>query len=341
MIIEATFTYSPGNYNLLHYLLCELEIRRIKAIVYLGHKVVYENLEKENFSNITLVFSSNLSTIFRFLKKRNNVLFFCSLPPFVKQGKSIVYFHSSYIARAVEWNDDTLALKTKLKRWLSTKLIRYFHTKVDFFACQTPTMSNELKKYYKSISLKLIPFFDVSQMNKNSYKNEKSMKYDFFYPSTPDVHKNHFRFLEAIEKIAAEREIKVCVTIPNYAKRYINKINSVNTVIGKNVIENIGRVPKSKVIDIFHYSKAMFFPSLEESFGLPILEAAWIGCPVLISNLPYAFDIIDNPVTFDPYSVSDMINTMNHFLEKRESLQPQNLIIENKLDILISYFINK
>lgn len=338
MIIEATSTYSPGNYQLLHYLLSELELRNKKAIVYLGHKSIYNMLKMENFTNITIEFSANLPTLQRFLSKRDKILFFFSLPPFVKQGRSLVYFHSSYIARPVNWEDKNLNWKTKIKRWLSTKLIQYFHKNVDYFAYQSQTMAKDLSTNYKGIALKQIPFFDMRNIERNSHSETQMFEYDFFYPATPDVHKNYFRFFDAVEVIAKKRKIKVCVTIAEHAKKYIKKIDEINLSSGATVIENIGRVSKTEVMSVFHRSKALFFPSLEESFGLPIVEAAWIGCPVLIANLPYAFDIIENPITFDPYSVGDMVTCMETFLDSKKPFTSQKPVIENKLDTLISYF---
>ena len=68
-------------------------------------------------------------------------------------------------------------------------------------------------------------------------------------------------------------------------------------------------------------SNVLYFASIKEGFGLPILEAQSLGLPVITSNttaMPYVAG--DGAIIVDPYSIESI----------RESIL---LIIENKIDI--------
>lgn len=52
-------------------------------------------------------------------------------------------------------------------------------------------------------------------------------------------------------------------------------------------------------------------PSLSEGFGLPLLEATYLGCPVIASNIPVFREILnDDFLQFDPTDVSDIIQKL-------------------------------
>ena len=67
------------------------------------------------------------------------------------------------------------------------------------------------------------------------------------------------------------------------------------------------------------YSDATMFiyPSLNEGFGMPILEAMLYGCPVLLSNTGSFPEIAGNAgVYFDPYNVDDIAEAIKLLLEQ-------------------------
>lgn len=61
------------------------------------------------------------------------------------------------------------------------------------------------------------------------------------------------------------------------------------------------------------YSKALFliYPSLNEGFGMPILEAMKYDCPVVISDIGCFKEVADNSAEyFNPYEVDDIYQSM-------------------------------
>ena len=61
-------------------------------------------------------------------------------------------------------------------------------------------------------------------------------------------------------------------------------------------------------------SKALIFPSLAESFGLPLVEAQEFNKPILASELDFVRDVCSPVDTFDPKSSLSIARAVKRFL---------------------------
>ena len=339
MIIEATQTYSPGNVELLVFLLDKIEKRGIKTQLFLGHESVFTQLSDYKYKHVVIEKSSLIKTIVRFTKSREDVLFFCSYPPIVKNKNSLVYYHSSFFANPFKFlRDNKLSKKTKFTRVVVYYLIKLFNKNVNYFYCQTYAIEKELKLRFTNIRVKKMPFFNDAELRPLNHKAVKTFTFDFFYPATPDVHKNFLKLFEAVHILGQQRKVLLCVTIDSKSTQYINEINKVNEFLKYEAIINVGRVEKHKVLELFMVSRALIFPSLEESLGLPLIEAAFISCPIIGSNLPFIYDVVENPIVFDQDSSYDIADKMKRFLDGEYSSIIQKNKIDNKVDEIVNYF---
>jgi glycosyltransferase involved in cell wall biosynthesis len=338
--IEATQTFSPGNVELLVYLLKIFESNSFEVILFLGHDATQKQIQDLNISSINILRSSVLGTFIRSLQKRCNVLFFCSYPALATHRNSIVYYHSSFFFNPVKTiKNKNLSFKVKLSRILIHWVIKLFHKKVDVFFCQTLQMKRELIQNFKNMNVECKPFFnDFDLLEKKN--NVKNKKYDFFYPATADAHKNYFKLFDAIIILGKLKKVTLVVTIANDKSSFVHRINEVNIILGYEAIINIGRVPKYKVIEYYNKVKAMVFPSLEESLGLPLIEASTLKLPILGSDLPYLYNVINNPIVFNPSDPNDMAKKMNAFLEGKYENVVQTNKIDNQVGDIINYFKN-
>lgn len=340
MIIEATQSYSPGNVELLVFILKNIDQKKVKAKVYLGHDFTFDLIKGFNFENISVEKTSGFLTLIRHFSRRDNVLFFCSYPPIIRNKKSIVYFHSLFFTNPKRiLKNKKITLKAKFVRLFIHFIIKIFNQNVDYFYCQTDEIENELKNDFYGIKVRKVPFYNDSDLKAIEHQNNLPFEYDFFYPATPDTHKNYFRLFDAILIAGKVREIRIAVTIGSYALKYINKINEINEELKYDAIINLGRISKNEVLKNYSKSKALVFPSLEESLGLPLIEASEIGCPIIGSNLPYIYNVVENPIVFDPFDIEDIADKLIKFLEGHYNGIKQKNKIENKVDEIINCFI--
>lgn len=84
------------------------------------------------------------------------------------------------------------------------------------------------------------------------------------------------------------------------------------------------RLNHSELSAYYQNTLAFIFPSLHETFGLPIVEAMACGCPVITSNSTACREIAANAaILVDPYETSDITGAMYelcHNHQKRDSL---------------------
>lgn len=77
-----------------------------------------------------------------------------------------------------------------------------------------------------------------------------------------------------------------------------------------------GFVDAGKLIELYQKARCLFFPSLYEGFGLPVLEGLACGLPVAASNTSSVPEVGgDYAVYFDPRNVTEMADTLYEALQ--------------------------
>lgn len=67
---------------------------------------------------------------------------------------------------------------------------------------------------------------------------------------------------------------------------------------------------------LYQHTQAYIFPSLSEGFGLPGLEAALCGAPVIASNVSCLPEVYgDGARYFDPLNIQDLADTIGEVLD--------------------------
>lgn len=94
---------------------------------------------------------------------------------------------------------------------------------------------------------------------------------------------------------------------------------------------------KNKILFINDsYTRCKYFisPSIQESFGLPLIEACQNDCKVIASNLEYVHEIIEPSLSYDPFNVNSIVLSIEMALNTK-SMRKSKILIKNKLNLLI------
>ncbi|MBI3977522.1 MAG: glycosyltransferase family 4 protein [Chloroflexi bacterium] len=76
-----------------------------------------------------------------------------------------------------------------------------------------------------------------------------------------------------------------------------------------------GRVSDLRLTDLYRNAAALVYPSLDEGFGLPVLEALGCGCPVVTSNVSSLPEVAgDAAILCPPRSVSAIVDAVASLL---------------------------
>lgn len=75
-----------------------------------------------------------------------------------------------------------------------------------------------------------------------------------------------------------------------------------------------GFIPDEVISDFYHLADALFLPSKDEGFGIPVLEAGLAGIPVFCSNIPALEELGGEEATYfspeaDPQHVAELVRT--------------------------------
>jgi glycosyltransferase involved in cell wall biosynthesis len=135
------------------------------------------------------------------------------------------------------------------------------------------------------------------------------------YVSHPSEHKNHEGLLKAMPHIMKKLpSARLLLTLeaerpPN--SRYASLVRHLQSVAedagAANRIVWLGILSSAEVHYLLTKADVMVFPSLAESFGLPLAEAMAAGCPIVAADLPYAHDVAGAAALyFEPADPADL-----------------------------------
>lgn len=161
------------------------------------------------------------------------------------------------------------------------------------------------------------------EMNK-SIKKISNLEREFFFPSIIRTYKNHKVILDAVNKMK-ESDFNVKFT------GYESDLEQYEPIDKK--INFIGKINRDDVYE--EYTKSvLIFPSLMETYGLPLAEAKSTGTIIFAADLDYAHEVIgkyNNVYYFDPNSSEDLAKLMSDFLQAKITLNINNFEVENNI----------
>ena len=87
-----------------------------------------------------------------------------------------------------------------------------------------------------------------------------------------------------------------------------------------------GYLSEEELANAYAGARAFCFPSLEEGFGLPILEAMSLGCPVLTSNVSCLPEIAGPAIQVNPTSTESIEEGLRHLLDLSASDREEMIV---------------
>ena len=118
-----------------------------------------------------------------------------------------------------------------------------------------------------------------------------------FYPAAGYPHKNH-KVFEGLFALDLDTLIeRLVLTLP--AERFFDQPGWLSCV---------GLLSQADCLAEYRKADALVFPSVLESYGLPLVEAMAMGLPIIASDLPYARVLCgDEGIYFDPESSASLV----------------------------------
>jgi glycosyltransferase involved in cell wall biosynthesis len=332
LILYAPGIHIGGGLVLLNELLVGLGKERN---IFLYYDIRCDTKEFSKFKNLTIVpigrsYISRLLAEFSLMKARNTdtVLCFHSLPPiFPIKAKCFVFCQNVFIVN--QYRLDIFSLKIRAKIIIERFIFKYTLKKNIFYISQTQTMQNLIKRIKNNADIKILGFSKTNKNDKNNLKN----KWDFIYIASDLPHKNHIKLIEAWEMLARENIYPKLLLITNLTNEKIKESLRKFEESGFSNIYVFKNQPHEKMLTELLRSKALIFPSLAESFGLPLIEAQNFNKPILASELDFVRDVCSPVDTFDPNSSISIARAVKRFLGYSD-IKDSNLNVSNLIKLL-------
>lgn len=251
------------------------------------------------------------------------VLCFHGLPPLLSNRGKILVFQQN--RNYFDYPPlSTFALRTAVRVGLERVISRQLRHRVDRYLVQTPSMKRALVQWYgrgttKTPQVDILPFVetppDLPQLD---------CEWDFIYVADGEAHKNHTRLLDAWCLLAKEGiKPSLALTLSPRDQHLHEQITVLRDREGINV-RNLGQMPHGDIFRLYRRARALVFPSLSESFGLPLIEAAHYGLPIIASELDFVRDVCAPVHSFDPMSSVSIARAIKRFMNVTEI--PQSML---------------
>ncbi len=249
-------------------------------------------------------------------RENDVVLCLANVPPLFRiKGFVVTYVQNTYVAGtdpgvAVSW-------PRRFPIWFQRGWFRLTLDHSHLFFVQTPSMRDRLlaRTSIRRERIALGPFFDPPAVSGDVSSEQPSPRWDFGYPALPWPHKNHRRLLEAFILLAEQGLTpSLVLTVPEAMDaRLARDIEEVKRDRGVQVT-NLGALPHEGIVEFYRSIGALIFPSLSESFALPLLEAGALNVPIVAAERDYVRDVAVPRETFDPESPRSIMRAVLRFL---------------------------
>ena len=251
----------------------------------------------------------------------NDTIFcFGNLPPlFPVKAKVIVFLQNGYLISNLKLTGFKFSIKLRIlveRFWFRSRI-----NAVDKFVVQTLSMKALLSSFCDINLITVTALFPSKLRYKRSLKattNKLNSDSCFLYVASGDPHKNHINLIYAWCLLADEGIFpQLILTIDSRKYTQLYDFIHENILINQLHIKNIYKI--DSVNELYEKADALIYPSLFESFGIPIIEARSFNLPVLASELDYIRDLIDPEETFDPNSPVSIFRAVKRFMGHKTS----------------------
>ncbi len=179
----------------------------------------------------------------------------------------------------------------------------------DFFGF--PESDDRLVAVYNGVSEHFKPVTDKDELKRVKEKYKLPDRYFFFLGNT-DPKKNTPNTLKAFSDYLKKTGEDVYLVMLDYEQQELAKILS--SIGDPGLIKRIiltGYVINTDLPSIYQQCEIFLYPSLRESFGIPMLEAMGCGSPVITSNTSSMPEVSGGAAfIIDPYKPEEITDAM-------------------------------
>ncbi|MDJ0715933.1 MAG: glycosyltransferase family 1 protein [Prochloraceae cyanobacterium] len=160
------------------------------------------------------------------------------------------------------------------------------------------------------------------QISDSLDRDTSSIEYPYIlYVGKRQGYKNFDRLLQGYAKCdSLNNNFKlVCTGQTRFSSSELNRIYDLG--LNEDKVKYVSGDDRT-LAKLYKQASVFVYPSLYEGFGIPLLEAMSLGCPIVCSNTSSIPEVVDNAAEFfDPYEVDSIVNALEKVLFSSERVK--------------------
>jgi glycosyltransferase involved in cell wall biosynthesis len=337
LLVDSIYIHESGGKALLGYFIEKLIEQRKDFFILFDKRFTSSILNQLSPNQYQLVTASegNRKQVYQSISNRATTIFcFANVPPPIHIQKIPVFIYFQNVLLLSHFFDGNLySIGRKFILLTKRSYIQWKNKPAYHWIVQSERVKQELSNRLSvnKNQVHVLPFFrEEVPVQHNAHQINK-----FIYVADGVPQKNHAVLLQAWEYLQDRYQLtpELHLTIP---ARFTELIASIQQLQHKGInIINHGVIDKAELNLLYQECGYLIFPSLRESFGLPLLEAVQAGCGVLAADLPYVYDVIRPSAVFKPVQPQSIAEVVAAISSKKE-IQSSEIMIANNIQKLMN-----
>lgn len=300
---------------------------RIVALVHKKELALYANIEyieipwsKKRWTNRLWCEYVTMRKISKQLAPISLWLSLHDTTPNVIAERQVVYCHNPFPFFRWRWKDIIYNYKIVLFAWFSYFIYRINIKKNDYVIVQQEWIRKAFEEMLPISRSKIIVAPPKSTFIKPiQAQKDRDNIYTFFFASSPNIHKNFELICQAaqlLEEAIGKGRFRVVLTVKgtenSYAQWLHKQWGEVDSIVFHGFME------KETLYNHYAMADCLIFPSRIETWGLPISEYAQYDKPILLADLPYAYETAagsQQVAFFNPENPNELKGMMQRLIE--------------------------
>lgn len=241
----------------------------------------------------------------------NTAPLYCPVP-LILTLHDIIYleprqYHSQSLYQEMGWYYRRLIVPRILKK--CKKIITVSHFECNRIRKALNITTERIVSIYNGYNTHFHPMEEVDMHIIQQYIPEKDF---LFFLGNTDPKKNAARVLKAYSLYLKQSAVKRPLLIADLKEEYIDNLLQQEDISDiKTHLYYPGYIANHDLATLYNAAFAFLYPSLRESFGIPIIEAMACGTPVIIGNTS-AMPEVGGPgsLAVNPYKPEEIANTL-------------------------------
>lgn len=338
IFVQASNIHCGGGAVLLTELLDAAEEESLELTVFADERFISKSYKVVKVSRVKPTIWSRICCEIKlsYLSRKypkSDFIFFGNLPPlFSFRADAFLFFQNVLL---VSDSSANFSLKVQFKHKIEKLWLSIGAHRIKAVLVQTNYVKELFQKRFPKANILISPFVPALTYNTVPVSEKK---WDYIYVASTDPHKNHKNLILAwigLKKEGYDFSLLLTGKFTGDLEALLQKAKYEGCRI-----ETKPNLSHLEILKLYECSRALIYPSLMESFGLPLLESAAVGTPIVASDLPYVHEVVIPQESFNPTSVDSIIQSIKRFSKKEPEIQRIKIKINRGRDFLKTILLN-